>query len=446
MHSTLGRQLAKYFHEQELPKDKQAWDDFLAAVSLTYEHYEQDHVLVERSLELSSKELTTQNAQLREQNLTLDERGARDEALLSSIGEGMLAIDKDGIVIMANDAAEALLQCNKSELINQPVQKIIPETSSGPGGNGMPFTDRLQKQVLQRGQKLVFSSVNVDNVVFLKKDNTAMPVFVVATPVVAAGVSIGSVLIFRDATKDKEVDRMKTEFISLASHQLRTPLSAIKWFSEMLLNGDAGKMSTEQTDFTKNIADSTERMIDLVNSLLNISRMESGRIVVDPRPTDLGKLVKAIVSDLKAKTEEKEHSLVISVHKDLKEINLDPHLIGQVYMNFLTNAIKYTPKGGEITVMVSKKDGEIVSQISDNGYGIPKAQYDHVFEKFFRAENIAKVETDGTGLGLYLVKAIVESSGGKVWFKSEEGKGTTFWFSLPMSGMVAKEGDVTLDD
>jgi PAS domain S-box-containing protein len=468
MHSTLGRQLAKYFHDLQVPpQDAQVWSEFLAAVSTTYEHYEQDHLLIERSLELSSKELTAQNVQLREQTQQLegvkakleqqvleikeqkqrvDERRARDEALLSSIGEGMLATDKSGVIIMVNDAAVMLLQYDKPELIGQLVGKVIPDTTSGPGGHGLPFTDRLQRSVLQKGEKLVFSSVNADNVIFLRKDNSTVPVFVTATPVVSAGAPIGSVLIFRDATMDREIDRMKTEFISLASHQLRTPLSAIRWFSEMLLNGDAGQLSDEQKEFTKNIADSTVRMIDLVNALLNTSRMESGRIIIDPQPTDLTELVQEIISDLTAKTEEKEQILTVSVHKELQKINLDPHLISQVYMNFLTNAIKYTPKGGEISVIISRKGDAVISQISDNGLGIPKAQQGRVFQKFFRAENIAKVETDGTGLGLYLVKTIIESSGGKVWFESEEGKGSTFWFTLPLSGMTKKEGEVSLDD
>jgi PAS domain S-box-containing protein len=362
----------------------------------------------------------------------------RAETVLESMGEGLIALDDQGRVVLINTVAATLLGFGSQ---TKPVGQIA--------ANIMPLHDAddvLVAPARQPGSLAMQAGRSVNDVYALyAKDKRKILLSIVSSSITLEGRVAGAILVLRDVTKEKEVDRMKTEFISLASHQLRTPLSAIRWFSDMLLDGDAGELQPEQKEFAKTIADSTSRMIELVNSLLNVSRMESGRILIDPKPTDLRELISGIISDLKAKTEEQEQSLIISIHADLPKINLDGRLIGQVYMNLLTNAIKYTPKGGEISVIVSKKDDQVISQVTDNGYGIPKAQQGRVFQKFFRAENVIKHVTDGTGLGLYLIKAIIESSGGKLWFESEEDKGTTFWFSLPLSGMKPKEGEVTLD-
>jgi two-component system phosphate regulon sensor histidine kinase PhoR len=367
----------------------------------------------------------------------------RDEALLASMGDGVIATDRDGTLVLINKAAEELMKISRQDALGKKYHDLW--TMEDEKGVAVPDEERPLQRALTSGQQLK------DNSHYLvRKDQTGdtivrFPVSLGVAPVILNNETIGTISVFSDITHEKQVDRMKTEFISLASHQLRTPLSAIRWFTEMLITGDAGKLEPEQQEFVGNINESTLRMIALVNSLLNISRIESGRIIVDPKPTDLQKLVHGVVNDLKAKTEAKQQTLIVNVHQDLPEIKLDPRLIGQVYLNFLTNAIKYTPKGGEISVFISRKGDELISQVTDTGMGIPKSEQDHVFQKFFRAANAVKVETDGTGLGLYLVKAIIESSGGKVWFESIEGKGTTFWFSLPMSGMVAREGEVTLE-
>ncbi len=363
----------------------------------------------------------------------------RDEILLESMGEGMIALDEKGHIGLINNNAIAMLNVINKNVVGQPVYKAFA-LHDVDGKKPLTAHNRPEMLALHsaKSQSDVFS--------FQSDGQKPLMLHINASPVVINNKTAGAIVILRDVTHEREVDRMKTEFISLASHQLRTPLSAIKWYTEMLLAGDAGKLKSEQQEFAQSIYDSSERMIELVSSLLNISRIESGRIIIDPQPTDLKQLIDNIVNDLKAKTEEKQQSMIISVHKELPKISLDPRLIGQVFLNLLTNAIKYTPKGGEISVFVSRKDDQVIAQVTDNGYGIPKQEQDKVFQKFFRAENAVKVETDGTGLGLYLIKSVIESSGGKIWFESAEGKGTTFWFSLPASGMKAKTGEVTLDE
>lgn len=374
--------------------------------------------------------------------MKIQEENARSDIIFESIGEGMVVVDQNGNVLMMNHRAKMMLGLYDAILGRKFVDLVPAEYESGEivGVNERPIIKALLTH------EKISSSMNSGVLYYIKRDGSRLPVEITSTALFFQGKLGGAIELFHDITHERDIDRMKTEFISLASHQLRTPLSAIKWFSDMLLAGDAGEMNSEQKEFTQNISLSTDRMIELVNSLLNISRIESGRIVVDPKPTDLKKLVEDIVSELQVKIQERRQHLVISVHGDLPLIVIDPRLIRQVYMNLLTNAIKYTPKDGEIMVLISKKDNEVISQVSDNGFGIPHKDQNKVFQKFFRADNVIKVETDGSGLGLYLIKAIIESSNGKIWFKSEEGKGTTFWFSLPLGGVAPHRGEVTLDN
>lgn len=388
--------------------------------------------------ENNAESLLMVQEELNIKNNDLQIANAKNQTILDSIGDGVIVINDKGEITFSNKQVEMLLGWNDTDLLGKLIFHAIQLKNEK--GEEIPINDYPIRNAIYKRQKMVNNTLS-----YLKKDGSLLACATTASPIVISEVVIGGVIVFRDVSKEREVDRMKTEFISLASHQLRTPLSAMKWFSEMLIDGDVGTITDEQKEVVQNIYDSNERMIDLVNTLLNISRIESGRIIIDPKPTNLKKLVDEVVLELQPKLQAKKHSLAVSLHETMPEIVTDPKLIRHVYMNLLTNAIKYTPEGGQIIVMISKSGNEIISQISDNGFGIPKEQEDKVFTKFFRAKNIVGVETDGTGLGLYLTKAIVESSGGKIWFESEVGKGTTFWFVLPLNGIPARQGEVSLD-
>ncbi|KKR54360.1 MAG: Multi-sensor signal transduction histidine kinase [Candidatus Curtissbacteria bacterium GW2011_GWA1_40_24] len=353
------------------------------------------------------------------------------EAMISSVGDGLVATDRDGTILLMNPAAEKMLLQNAKEVIGKNYVETVPAADKE--GKIIPGEKRPLLAVLKHGKSFTNH-----------KNGSKFPAAITTSPINYQNSIIGAIITFRDVTHEKEVDRMKTEFISLASHQLRTPLSAISWLVELLQNGDAGQLNRQQLDLLGDIYQSNKRMIQLVSDLLNISRMETGRIIIDPKPTHLGQLLEEVLKELKPKINSKRQKLIISYHPDLSEINIDPNLIRAVYLNLISNAIKFTPEDGEITVIISKKGEEIISQITDSGLGIPKKEQGKIFQKFYRGSNVVKKVFEGTGLGLYLVKSIILASKGKIWFKSQENKGTTFWFSLPISGILPKKGDVTI--
>jgi PAS domain S-box-containing protein len=349
------------------------------------------------------------------------------EAILAYIGEGLVVINNAGKIITFNKAAESLLGWKEKEALGRDLTDII----------------KIDYQASISESKLTSSKQS--SVYFIRKDNTRFPAAITTTSYGLGAAILGTATLFRDITTEQNIDRMKNEFISLASHQLRTPLSAIKWYTEMLLKGDAGKLLPEQTNYANTIYYSTERMIELVNLLLNISRIESGRITIEPKLTDLKVLIEEILDQVKIRYVDKKHKFITNYHEPIPLINIDPRLIRQVYLNLLTNAAKYTPEKGEISVTITKSETEIISEISDNGYGIPDADQEKLFGKFFRGVNSSTSKSEGTGLGLYLIKDIIDLSRGKIWFKSKESKGTTFWFSLPLSGTPPKKGVMSLE-
>jgi len=225
---------------------------------------------------------------------------------------------------------------------------------------------------------------------------------------------------------------MKTEFISVAAHQLRTPLSTIKWTIRMILDGDVGEISEEQRELLEQTYISNEKMIRLINDLLDVSRIEEGRLLYDQEDAQIEDVIDSVIEASQEMIRNKK--IVLEVNKkETPKVKIDKEKIKVVIQNLLENAVKYTEQGGKIKISLNNDEKNVIFKIEDSGVGIPKSQQDRIFTKFFRAENVTRMETDGTGLGLYTTKNIVQAHKGQIWFESEENKGTTFYFTIPIN-------------
>jgi len=225
---------------------------------------------------------------------------------------------------------------------------------------------------------------------------------------------------------------MKSDFISFATHQLRTPLAGIMWLLELAAQDKT--VSEETTSLIQDARESAERLIRMVNDLLDVTKLESGKVALSPTPTSLRELTDTVVKDVHPQLIAQKHELSVSGGEHMPSVSIDTQLFRQVIMNLVSNAIKYTPSGGKIRVEMVQRNGLIRWSIRDSGIGIPKRAQAQLFEKFFRADNVFAIETEGTGLGLYMVRLIMKSSGGRIWCESEEGKGSTFIFEIPAKG------------
>ena len=244
---------------------------------------------------------------------------------------------------------------------------------------------------------------------------------------------VGTVIIFRDITLELEIEREKSDFISISSHQLRTPLGSIKWNLEMLTNGEFGQLPDEAKDRLGQIMESNQRMIAIVNDLLSVSRIERRQVANKPVPVEVLPVVKSVTDETDAMA--REHSVTVSSQVLCEQspfVMADPKLFHEVVENLMTNAIKYNQTGGKVTVYVSCPGEFVRISVADTGEGISPEDKDRMFTKFFRGDNAIRGNTDGTGLGLFVVKSYVELWGGRVWFESELSKGSIFYIELPI--------------
>ncbi len=247
----------------------------------------------------------------------------------------------------------------------------------------------------------------------------------------SAGSTCGFTLTFHDVTHEREVSRMKSDFVSFVTHQLRTPLAGIRWMLE--LAAEDPDLPADAASYIQDAREAAQRLIQLVNDLLDVSRLERGKLTVTATPLDLGELTRGVLTETAGLVQEKGHRVSLAGDADAPRVLADPQLIRQVVMNLVSNAIKYTPAAGTIEVRLEPDGPALRWSIRDSGIGVPASSQPKLFEKFYRADNVVTLETEGTGLGLYLVRLIMEQLGGRVWCQSEEGAGATFLFTLPLA-------------
>jgi signal transduction histidine kinase len=247
---------------------------------------------------------------------------------------------------------------------------------------------------------------------------------------VAEGPHLGYGVLFRDVTREKELDQMKNQLLSIVSHELRTPLAAIKGFTTTLLREDVRWDEGTQRDFLQIIEEETDRLGELIDNLLDMSQIEAGALRVDKEPTQLRNIVREAVDRARRRTE--AHWFVVDLPAELPRVWADSRRIRQVLNNLLENAIKYSPGGGQITVAGEVESDHLIVSIADPGQGIPPQYLDKIFQRFFQVDAASTRRMGGTGLGLSISKGILEAQGGRIWAESSPGQGSVFRFTLPL--------------
>ena len=329
-----------------------------------------------------------------------------------------LMVQNDATIVLPNKAAQRLFQMTAEELMQYKFHQLHHEDHF--------VQSRTIHDKFVRG----VSSSDVEMEI-VRKDGVRRWVRLSAIPYRnQGGQGNGGTVSMFDITEQKAIDKVKTEFVSLASHQLRTPLSAMKWYGEMVLQGN-DPLTEKQRRHVEKIYSGNQRMIDLVDMLLSASRLELGSLHIDIENVDPVEIVKGLLDEVSKPIEEKNLHIIENYSGDNKNFYSDRKLIHMILQNLITNAVKYTEVEGEVRIVLAFTNDNLTIEIADNGIGIPPEQQDKMFTKMFRADNARHKETDGNGLGLYIVKEAVQALGGEIGFTSELNHGTIFTATVP---------------
>jgi PAS domain S-box-containing protein len=353
-----------------------------------------------------------------------ERKNAESEALFLSIGEGAIVTDEHGRVAQVNQVALDILGYTRQELIGVWYPGII--VAEDEDGNVIPNIERPITRVFLEGRPVSA------RIYYRRKDGSRIIASLTVSPVMLDGQPRGAIEVFRNITREVELEKAKDEFISLASHQLRTPATAVKQYAAMLLQGYAGDLTPAQAKMAETIYDCNERQLTIVNDLLRVAQVDAGKVKLRPETVDIGEAVSRIIEDLASRFAVRQQTIRYLPPKKPHHITVDPQLMRMVVENITDNASKYTPEGKRITISVRATKTYVAIHISDEGVGIKDEDLPYLFQKFSRIPNPLSNSVEGTGLGLYWAKKIVDLHSGKIKVASQVGEGTTFTIHIPI--------------
>ena len=409
-------------------KTKEITDSRSALLNAYEETKEKTQELEKKTKEITDSRRALLNAyqESRESEQRAKIEKEKTGAIITNFMDGLLVFNERDVLDIINPKAEEFLK----ESLENLKGKHISELNKN---------EHLKDFIKILIKNKFFSSMDSNSRISSREIleiKTGQTLEISVVPVINNQKKIGTLVALHDISREKRIETMKSEFVSIAAHQLRTPLSAIKWTMKILMEGDFGKLNKEQLELLEKTYISNERMVHLINDLLNVARIEEGKYLHKPEITHIEEIIKPLFTSYKIEIEKRKINFELNLPEEITPtIEADTEKMTLVIENLLDNALKYTPQGGKVSLSVKYEATlrQIQVAVSDSGVGIPKDQQDRLFTKFFRAGNVVRMDTEGSGLGLFISKNIIMAHGGDIWFDSQEGKGSTFYFSLPIS-------------
>ena len=352
---------------------------------------------------------------------------AKEKVLLENMGEGVVATDQAGKIIFINRMAEKLLGWSAEQVMGRLVDQaweIFDEKDQ------LVLVDKRPLTMALKNKTTIASS----SYFYTRKDGAKFPVAINVAPVMVRNKIISAMEVFRDITQEKEIERAKSDFVSIASHQLRTPLTSIQWLTECL---EKETLTPRGQEYLNDIKTSVKNLNKLVELLLNVSRIQAGKISLFPQTVEAIDLVEKVMADLEPLYEKKDLAFTLESPAKIM-MKTDVSALQNIVQVLFSNAIDYTPVSGHIKVKIKKHGQKILLTVSDNGIGIPLKDQEYIFQEFKRASNAGRLKAAGIGMGLWLAKQAADSLGGRIWLQSREDQGSTFFVELPLKSKATK--------